>query len=167
MEEVTKRPVRRFPWLLGGGLVIMWLVLNATQTPGAIALGVIVAVAMVRAGAMLRPDLPKLRRPDLAASLFLLVAADIARSNLAVALIVLSGGRRIRSGFVKIPLELRDPHGLAVLAGIVTCTPGTVWVDLSADGRTLTLHVLDLVDESHWIEWIKGRYERRLFGIFE
>ena len=167
MEQVTKRPVRRFPWLLTLALVAMWLVLNATQTPGAIVLGVIVAVAMVRAGATLRPDLPRLHRPGLAAELLLVVLVDIVRSNFAVARIVLSGGRKVRSGMVRIPLELRDPHGLAVLAGIVTATPGTVWVDLSADGSTLTLHVLDLVDEAHSIELIKTRYERRLIGIFE
>jgi multicomponent K+:H+ antiporter subunit E len=68
---------------------------------------------------------------------------------------------------VRIPLELRDPHGLAVLAVIVTATPGTVWVDLDHATGTLTLHVLDLKDESEWIGWIKNRYEKRLRGIFE
>ena len=48
---------------------------------------------------------------------------------------------------MQIPLDLQDAHGLAVLACIVTSTPGTVWVGLSPDGATLTLHVLDLDDE--------------------
>jgi multicomponent K+:H+ antiporter subunit E len=73
----------------------------------------------------------------------------------------------VTGGLVTIPLELRDPHGLAVLAAIVTSTPGTVWVDLSADGSALTLHVLDLIDPGEVIDLIKGRYERRLMRIFE
>ena len=95
-----------------------------------------------------------------------LVLRDIVRSNIAVARIVL-GGREVHSGFVKIPLDLADAHGLAVLAGIVTATPGTVWVDHDAATSMLTLHVLDLKSETEWIDWIKGRYERLLMGIFE
>ena len=74
---------------------------------------------------------------------------DIVRSNFAVARIVLGlvGTRQVRSGFVQIPLDLREDHGLAVLACIVTSTPGTVWAGLSPDGATLTLHVLDLQDQ--------------------
>jgi multicomponent K+:H+ antiporter subunit E len=68
---------------------------------------------------------------------------------------------------VKIPLDLTDPHGLAVLAGIVTATPGTVWVDHDAVSSTLTLHVLDMKSEQEWIDWIKNRYERLLVGMFE
>src|SRR5690606_22105999 len=98
-----------------------------------------------------------------------LVLHDIVRSNIAVARIVLGlvGGRQIHSGFVDIPLDMRDPHALSVLAGIVTSTPGTVWVHLAPDGSYVTLHVLDLRDENEWINWIKLRYERLLMDIFE
>ena len=55
-----------------------------------------------------------------------IVMLDILRSNFAVASIVVQGRRRKRvSGFVAIPLDLRDRMGLAVLACIVTSTPGT------------------------------------------
>ena len=94
---------------------------------------------------------------------------DIVRSNIAVGRIVLglNGKRAIRSGFLEVPLDMRDPHGLAALATIVTSTPGTIWVDLSQDGATLTLHVLDLRDEEASIHTIKQRYERLLMEIFE
>jgi multicomponent K+:H+ antiporter subunit E len=70
------------------------------------------------------------------------------------------------AGFLAIPLVLRDPRGLAVLAAIVTATPGTSWAHYDAAGSVLTLHVLDLVDEAAWIEQFKDRYERRLMEIF-
>ena len=94
---------------------------------------------------------------------------DIVRSNFAVARIVLGlvRGREVRAGFLDIPLDLRDPHGLAALAAIITSTPGTVWVDLTPDGKTLTLHVLDLQDEAELILRIKTRYEQPLMRIFE
>jgi multicomponent K+:H+ antiporter subunit E len=96
-----------------------------------------------------------------------LVVKDIALSNVAVAGIVLGPGRRHWvSGFVEIPLELRDPYGLAALACIVTSTPGTLWTDYDAATGILTIHVLDLVDSAAWIRTIKERYERPLLEIF-
>jgi multicomponent K+:H+ antiporter subunit E len=71
------------------------------------------------------------------------------------------------SGFMDIPLELRAPYGLATLAIIITSTPGTLWVNFDSAKGVLTIHVLDLVDETAWIATIKQRYERRLMEIFE
>jgi multicomponent K+:H+ antiporter subunit E len=147
----------------------MWLLLNQTLALGQIALGTVLALALVYASTALRPSQPHLHRPYLAVGLALLVLQDVVQSNIRVARIVLGlvRDREVRPGFVAIPLDMRDPHGLAVLAVIVTSTPGTVWVDLSSDGSVLTLHVLDLEDEQQWIDWIKGRYEQRLMKIFE
>jgi multicomponent K+:H+ antiporter subunit E len=66
-----------------------------------------------------------------------------------------------------IPLDLRDPTGLAVLAVIITSTPGTAWLDYNSARRTLLLHVFDLVDETAWLNLIKNRYEYLLLEIFE
>ena len=33
---------------------------------------------------------------------------------------------------MNIPLDLRDPYGLAALACIITSTPGTLWVNFDA-----------------------------------
>jgi hypothetical protein len=66
---------------------------------------------------------------------------------------------------VDIPLELRNPYGLAMLAGIITSTPGTLWVAFDEASGVLTIHVFDLVDEAEWVRTIKGRYERLLLEM--
>lgn len=169
MKPVTKHATRRFPPVLIGVLTVMWLLLNQSVSPGHIVLGFVLAVLLAWASATLRPLQPRLHRIWPAVGLVFVVLKDIIRSNIGVARIVLGlvRDRQIRSGFLRIPMDLRDPHGLAVLAAIITATPGTVWVDLSPDGRTLTLHVLDLQDEEAWIRLIKTRYERPLMRIFE
>lgn len=159
----------RFPPVLIGGLTIMWLLLQGSLAAVDIVAGLLLATALAWITAPMRPLRPRLRRVGYALPLVVAALMDIVRSNLGVAAIVLGlvRGRRIRSGFVRIPLTLRDPHGLAVLAAIVTSTPGTVWVDLDVEASVLTLHVLDLRDEQDWIDWIKGRYEPLLLAIFE
>jgi multicomponent K+:H+ antiporter subunit E len=150
-------------------LVALWLLLNQTLAPAQIVLGIAVAILLAWSASALRPLQAHVRRMDVAALLILVVIADIVRSNVNVARVVLglTGRREIRSGFLEIPLDLRDPHGLAALAAIVTATPGTVWAGLSPAGDTLTLHVLDIQDEAEWIHVIKHRYERPLMRIFE
>lgn len=155
--------------VLAAGLTLLWMVLNQTLSPGHLLLGAALGVLVSWAGSTLRPLQSRLRRIDVAVGLMFIVLADIIRSNVGVARIVLglTGRRQIRPAFLDIPMDMRDPHGLAALAAILTSTPGTVWVGLSADGTLLRLHVLDLADEEHWIHLIKDRYERRLMRIFE
>jgi multicomponent K+:H+ antiporter subunit E len=147
----------------------MWLLLNQPITPGQVVLGVILAATLAWASVVLRPVQPTLSRGYLAIVLLNRALKDIVRSNVNVARIVLGlvRDRDIKSGFVEIPLQIKDPHGLAVLAGIVTATPGTVWAGLDPSTNTLTLHVLDLTSDTEWIDWIKKRYEGLLIGIFE
>jgi len=150
-------------------LTTLWLMLNQSVSPGHIVLGVMLATGLAWVGSTLRPVSIHLRRLDVAMVLLSLVLVDVIRSNFNVARVVLglTGGRRVRSDFIDIPLQLKDPHGLAVLATIITATPGTVWVGLSNDGALLRIHVLDLQDEQYWIHTIKDRYERRLMRVFE
>lgn len=156
-----------FP-LLSGCLLVLWLLLNQTLSASHVVLGCILAIGGPLAMSRLQLPSARLRRPAAVIRLAVLVLADITRSNVAVARIILTPSRRRQtSGFMTIPLELRDPYGLAVLACMITSTPGTIWVNYDSLTSMLTIHVLDLIDESAWIRTIKHRYERLLLEIFQ
>jgi len=153
--------------LLTAALFVMWLLLNQV-TVGHVVLGGVVALAASLAMKALQPAKPKLRRRDQIPVLVAVVLVDILKSNIAVAGLILRGRRRQKtSGFLAIPLELRDRTGLAVLACIITSTPGTAWVDYHSGKSELLIHVLDLTDPEGLTEQIKQSYERRLMEIFE
>jgi multicomponent K+:H+ antiporter subunit E len=151
--------------LLAASLVLMWMLLNAFSL-GHFLLGIVVALIASRAVAALQIPKPRLRRWQLVPQLLGIVLYDILRSNIAVAGIILMGREHV-SGFVAIPLDLRDRNGLAVLSCIVTSTPGTAWIEYAADSGILVIHVLDLVSEEEWVDLIKDRYESLLMEIFE
>lgn len=153
--------------LLAAALFLMWLVLGTTYSAGWILLGIPVAVGGAWAMSALRLDRPRLRRPGAALRLARLVVVDVIRSNLAVARIIAGRGRQGTSSFMTIPLDLRDPGGLAILACILTATPGTIWMSYERATGVLLLHILDLVDEAAWIRLVKRRYEPLLLEIFE
>lgn len=109
-----------------------------------------------------------MKHPGTALRLLWHVAVDIFHSNFAVARLIWLGPRSgATPGFLQIRLRMQDPHGLAMLACIITYTPGTVWADYLEEEALLTLHVLDLKDEDHWRNVIQNRYERPLMEIFE
>ena len=144
-------------------LVAMWLVLNESISLGYVVIGAFVGLAA--ANRLRALEVPRLRLRSLRTAV---VLADIVHSNIAVASIVLRpGSPRHAPGFVDIPLELRDRVGLAMLACIITATPGTTWAGYDDVTGTLTLHVLDLDDPEAMRAAIKGRYERRLREIFQ
>lgn len=153
--------------LLSGVLALIWMVLNQSLSLGTIVLGVALGLLLARVFALLRPPKAHVRNYPLAIRLLLRVVFDIVRSNFTVARLILRGDGQVRSGFVAIPLTLTDRHGLAVLACIITSTPGTIWVSYDPAGKVLLIHVLDLVDEGTWISSIQQRYERPLLEIFE
>jgi len=149
-------------------LFVLWLLLNGKASPGHVLLAAALAVYGPIAAAALRPLQARPRSIGAALKLVATVVIDVIRSNFAVARII-AGSRHAKlvSGFIEIPLELRDPHALATLACIVTITPGTVWSGLDDRTGILTLHVLDLRDEAQWVRFIKTRYEQPLKEIFQ
>jgi len=152
-------------WL---ALVALWLVLNGTLSLAQVLLGMLVALGAVLGLRSLQDPARAPHGSIVALQLAWFVLVDIIRSNVAVAAIVLYPRRRgRRAGFVEIPLELRHPTGLAVLACIITATPGTSWAGYDSRAGVLTMHILDHVDDEVVVRTIKDRYEHRLLEIFE
>lgn len=153
--------------LLTVSLLAMWVLLNGLS-PGQVLLGALIAMGASRTMTALEPARPRIRNPGTIARLLWRFFVDIIRSNIAVAGMIVRGRREgSRPGFVTIPLAIRDRTGLAVLACVLTATPGTAWVEYRSRRNTLLLHVLDLTDEKEWIDLVKQRYEPLLLEIFE
>jgi multicomponent K+:H+ antiporter subunit E len=154
--------------LLSLALWVLWMVLNRSLDTGQALMGLVLCVAIPLLTRGLRPLPVRVRHPLVIARLMLRVAADTIESNLdALRVFLVPGLRRHPAGFAHVPLELRDPNALAVLAMIVCLTPGTAWAELSSDHGMLLLHVLELDDEAEFVALVKERYERPLMEIFE
>lgn len=155
------------PWL-SLALLVLWLMLARSAAPAQVVLGTILALVVPPLIGRLRLEHVRLRRPDRVLRFAVRVAFDVVASNLAVARDVLRfRTRRPAARFVVIPLELRDPAGLAMLALVTTIVPGTVWSELAVDRSSMLLHVWDVDDEASYVARFKDRYERPLREIFE
>ncbi|MDR0807536.1 MAG: Na+/H+ antiporter subunit E [Gemmobacter sp.] len=148
-------------------LVVLWLLLMNRLSVNSLVFAVLLAVVLPLATRRFWPDRPRIRNWPAAAEFAAVVLWDIVHSNIVVARIVLFVPRaRLRSGWVVVPLDLRQPEAVALLAGAITMTPGTLSADLSTDGRALLVHCLDCPDPAVVRDQIKRRYEARLQRIF-
>lgn len=78
---------------------------------------------------------------------------------------VIDPGRVESSGIVAVPLDLRTDTGIALLANLVTLTPGTTSLHVSDDRRWLYVHVMNLSDGV--VGQIKNGFERRVKEALE
>jgi multicomponent K+:H+ antiporter subunit E len=155
--------------ILSAVLLGIWLLLAQSVAPADVALGAVLAVLVPLSVRSLQPlGYPAIRKPLVLARLVAMALVEIVRSALNVTWIIFLGRRRgVNSQFVRIPLDLRNPFGLAALSCLINTTPGTVWAEILPGTNVLALHVFDLHDEQWWIDTIKNAYEKPLIEIFE
>ncbi len=154
--------------LTSAALLALWLALARSASAGQLLLGLALALSVPILTSSLRPTTVQVRRPLVVVRFLFTVGYDVLRSNLEVAWGVVAWRlRRPRARFVTIPLELRDPLGLSVLAMVTTVVPGTVWSELALDRSAMLLHVWDVRDEEAFVARFKARYEAPLREIFE
>ncbi|WP_296418667.1 Na+/H+ antiporter subunit E [Pseudooctadecabacter sp.] len=163
---------RAFNWLFPHPfltllMAVVWILLQNQFSWGMAVFGVILGVIIPRLTARWWPDRPAGFRVGRMIGYVLLVLWDIIIANIEVAWIILTRrNKNLRPAWIVIPLDLRDPEAITVLAGTITLTPGTVSADMSNTGRHLLVHALDAPDPDAVRDEIKTRYEARLKEIF-
>ncbi|MFM1991677.1 MAG: hypothetical protein RJA99_4634 [Pseudomonadota bacterium] len=154
-------------------LWVTWLLLNQTVAPGHLLLGLVLAVALSRLPggsprfARAPGERGLLARPRIAARLAAVVLRDIVVANLQVGRRILGPASALTPRFVWVPLDVRRPRSISLLAGIVTMTPGTLSCELSDDHRHLLVHGLDIDDPQALVDEVKTRYEAPIRELFE
>jgi multicomponent Na+:H+ antiporter subunit E len=88
-------------------------------------------------------------------------------SNLRVAYDVVTPTHYMRPGVIAVPLEARTDAEITLLANLITLTPGTLSLDLSADRRILFVHAMyiDHGDVDKARRQIKEGLERRVLQV--
>ena len=86
-------------------------------------------------------------------------------SNLRVLWDVVTPSHISRPGIIRFPLEARTAFEIMLVANLISLTPGTLSVDLSADRRYLYVHVMFLDDADKTCRELKTGLERRVLEV--
>ncbi len=100
-----------------------------------------------------------------AVELFAYFLWEMLLANLRVAYDVLTPQHHMRPGVIGIPLDAKTDLEILLLSGLISLTPGTLALDVSADRSTLYLHVMYLDDIEQMRARIKQGFERRLLEV--
>jgi multicomponent Na+:H+ antiporter subunit E len=90
---------------------------------------------------------------------------ELIGSTLRVFWDVITPGHISHPGIVGVPLSARTDMEILLVANLISLTPGTLSIDLSADHRTLFVHVMYLDDPEHFRQSIKDGIERRVLEV--
>jgi multicomponent Na+:H+ antiporter subunit E len=155
--------------LAGLVLALMWGAITGTFTLGNLMLGGgvgFLALWLMR-HQITRPTL--FRRFRQAVSLTALFLYEMLVSALRVAVLVLSPNmkRHLKPAIIAFPLSVKTDPEIALLANLITLTPGTLSVDVSSDKKTLYVHALSMPDRQKLIDDIANGFEKKIKEVFE
>lgn len=153
-------------WPLSITVFSFWLLMNSEISWGHTVMALLLAFVVPLYAARLDREFARIGRLRSVPRMLWILGWDIVHSNIEVARRVLGRESRITPGFVWVPLDIANIHGIAALTSIITLTPGTVSAVLSDDRRHLLVHVFNLKDPQRVINQIKQRYEVPLMEIF-
>jgi len=148
-------------------LALVWVALTADLSAGNLAFGVLLGWLVMHLSRPLGSDplFPKVR-PLAAAGLLGYLAWEILLANLKVVGAVLGPRSLLRPALVAIPLAVTSDGQIALLANLISLTPGTLSVDVSPDRRTLYVHAMSTAGADALREEIKRGFERRVLEAF-
>lgn len=164
MSGLRKRLLPSLPLSLT--VFCFWLLLNSEISWGHTVMALLLAVVIPLFAARLDREFAHIGRLRRVPRMLWILGWYIVLSNLEVARRVLGPERAITPGFIWVPLDIGNIHGIAALTSIITLTPGTLSAVLSDDRRYLLVHVFNLKDAQEVIDQIKRRYEAPLMEIF-
>ena len=153
---------------LTGGLIIAWMLFLNAFTLGGLILAVVLGVLVPIVTSRFWPNRPQVRFGwDMLVYAWIL-GVDVVIANFEVAWVVMTRpNHKLRSAWFSVPLALKSPESVDILAGTISLTPGTVSADISSDGRHLLVHALDVADVDAAVARIKNRYEAQLLKVFQ
>jgi multicomponent K+:H+ antiporter subunit E len=148
-------------------LAAAWLLLRESLAPADLLWAAILGLAIPR---LLHGFLGRAAQPRAlwtALRLVAIVLWDIVVSNITVARLVLDPVSTAHPAWVRVKLDTRHPTAIALLATIITTTPGTVSCVVDERRGEILVHALDCDDAAAAAAQMKARYERPLMEIFE
>lgn len=102
-------------------------------------------------------------------SLAVLFLYELMVSAVRVALVVIRPdmSKAVRPAIVAVPLSVKSDAEITLLANLITLTPGTLSVDVSADKSVLYVHALCMDDRDAMIADIANGFEKKISEVFE
>jgi multicomponent Na+:H+ antiporter subunit E len=100
-------------------------------------------------------------------SFLIFMIVEIMASNIKMARYLISKDIIARPGIIKIHLDIQNDAQIALLAGLITLTPGTITLEIAPDRSSMYIHSMFVNDRYNVEKNIKTRFEHKIMELFE
>jgi multicomponent Na+:H+ antiporter subunit E len=146
-------------------LALAWVAVTGDLSAGNLALGFGIGFLVLFFTAPILGTPAYVRKVGQVLNLALFFVWELILANLRVAYEVLTPGYQLRPGVIAIPLDARTDAEIMLLTTLITLTPGSFSLDVSADRRQLYLHAMYIDDPDKVRRQIKDGFERRVLEV--
>ncbi len=92
---------------------------------------------------------------------------ELILSSLYVAYDIITPKDLMKPGIVEVPVDLKSDTAIIAFANLISMTPGSLTMDMSADKKKIYVHAMYLHDKEEFIRKMKGELEKKIAEIFE
>ena len=144
-------------------LALVWVGLTSEVTLPAFVTGIIIGIIIMKiyGERSLRSLQINVRHIWPLIQLFFIFAYELLVANLTVLVKVFSPKLNIKPGIIE------GPFWITTLANMVTLTPGTLTVEVSADNKFFYVHCLNIDNEASVISSIKDTFEKKILEVYK
>lgn len=147
------------------GLALIWALMTESFTFASILFGVVASYLVLWFLSPLVGGEAYFRKVPQCLRFALFILKELVVANLRIAWHIVTPSSFFKPGVLAVPLEPMSEVEVAVLANIVTLTPGSFTVDVSRDRSVLYVHMMDIDDIEAARQSIKDQYEKPLLEV--
>lgn len=141
-------------------LALAWMAFTGTVTFGNLIIGFGIGYATLWVIAPLAGTEGYVKRVYAWIKLIVMFHYELIASSLHVTYDVLTPTHKARPRLVEMPLDVKSDAGILLVTNLISLTPGTLSIDVSADRSTLTVHAMFGDDPEGLVRDLKSGMER-------
>lgn len=100
------------------------------------------------------------------AEFFLIYLREVVKSNIAVALDVITPAHRMQPAKVELDVSDLTDRQLLAYTNLITMTPGTLSLDVSSDRQTLLIHAMYVDSPEELVAELEANLKKRIVHVF-
>jgi len=151
--------------LLNLGIAFIWMFFHNTYNVGTFFIGFLLGMGLIFAMRRFLPQEIYFRKVIPIARLILLFIKELILSSLVVAREILRPKLRIRPGIIAVPTKLKSDIEVTLFACLISLTPGTLTLEVSAEGDILYIHCMDILHVEDSVNDIKNKFEKAIMEV--
>ena len=146
-------------------LAFLWSVLHGAVNDTNLIIGFIVGYIILGTIRFNNQNTSYFAKVSQAVRFVLVFLKELLVSSIRVAYDVVTPTDHAKPGVIAVPIDAETDAEIALLANVITLTPGTLSLDISEDRKTLYIHAMFIDDPDALRREIKEGLEKRLLEL--